>query len=167
MAGQGPSIFNKTATEKLRSPDALDKYVRVTSPAVWVVLVACLALLAGLLAWGVFGTVSTNVSGTGVVMDGKALCFLPVDEVGRVHAGDAAYVGGKQMKVDEVATVPLSRDEARELLDSDYLVDTLVGGDWATQVTFKGDTSKLATSVPLPVSITTERVAPLSLIVGA
>lgn len=65
MAQASPSIFNKRATERLRSPDDLEKYVQVTNPSVWVVLGACIALLAGLLAWGIFGTVSTNVSAQG------------------------------------------------------------------------------------------------------
>ena len=166
MAEQASSIFNKQATERLRSPDDLDRYVRVTTPSVWVVLAACVALLAGLLSWGVFGTVSTSVSGTGVVEGGQALCFLPADEVARLHVGDAAYVGGEQLKVADVSDVPLSRQEASEYLSSDYLVASLIEGDWAYKVTFDGDASKLAEGVPLTVSITTERVAPISLILG-
>jgi hypothetical protein len=50
------SIFTKKATDKLRSPDDLDEYVRVTNPSVWVVLAACIVLLVGLFAWAVFGT---------------------------------------------------------------------------------------------------------------
>jgi len=166
MAEQAASIFNKKATEKLRSPDDLDKYVRVTSPRMWVVLVACVALLAGLVAWGVFGTVSTDVSVLGTVLDGKAVCFLSADNTSNVREGDAAYVGGVQMKVAEVGRVPLSREEARGLLGSDYLAESLVTSGWATQIVFEGDVSQLADGVPLQVSITTERVAPLSLIVG-
>lgn len=164
---QAPSsIFNQRASERLRSPDDLDKYVRVTNPSVWVVLAACMALLAGILAWGVFGSVSTNVTTMGVVMDGRAVCFLSTEDVARVHAGDAASVGGTQMQVDKVAAVPLSQDEAHELLSSDYLTTTLVGADWAYPVSFSGDVSGLAEGVPLPVAITTERVAPISLIMG-
>ena len=69
MADAKTSIFNKRATEKLRSPDDLDKYVRVTSPSVWVILAACIILIVGLLAWGLFGAVTTNVQATGVVFD--------------------------------------------------------------------------------------------------
>lgn len=160
MAEQGPSVFNKKATEKLRSPDALDKYVRVTTPSVWAVLLACVALLLGLLAWGVFGSVSTSATGTGVVLDGRAVCFLPADDAARLHKGDAALVGGTKMRVAEVASIPLSRDEASEVLDSDYLVESFVEGSWACEVTFDGDVSALAERVPLKVNVTCERVAP-------
>lgn len=166
MAQASPSIFNKRATEQLRSPDDLDKYVQVTNPSVWVVLAACVALLAGLLAWGVFGTVSTNVASMGVVAGGRTMCFLSAEDAAHVRVGDTAVMGGVTLEISEISEVPLSRDEAAEFLESDYLVATLLGDGWAYQVTFLGDNAQLAEGVPLPVSITTERVAPISLVLG-
>lgn len=166
MAEATPSIFNQRAAEKLRSPDDLDKYVRITSPSKWAVVAACAALLLGLLAWGVFGAVSTSVVATGTCVDGRAVCFLAAEDAAKVDAGDAANVGGVQMTVAEVAKVPLSRDEAHAELGSDYLVSALVEGDWAYLVTFDGDAAGLAEGVPLTVSITTERIAPISLLFG-
>ena len=160
------SIFNKRATEKLQSPDDLDQYVRVTNPSVWIVLAACVALLAGLLAWGVFGAVTTSVTATGVAVNGRALCFLTAENAAQVEVGDNAVVSGELMKVSEVSAVPLSRDEAGHVLASDYLVSTLISGDWAYMVTFSGDVEELATGVPLSVSIMTESVSPISLILG-
>ena len=166
MAEQGSTIFNRTAQERLRSPDDLDKYVRVTTPSKWALLAAFAILLVGILAWGFFGTVSTNVLGTGVVTRGTALCYLPGDEVVRVREGDAAFVGGAKLKVAEIAKVPSSRVEAEELLGSDYLTETLVEGRYGTKVTFEGDVSSLAEGVPLEVNITTGRVAPITLVLG-
>jgi len=166
MPDTGKVIFNKKATEKLRSPDDLDKYVKVTNPSIWVTVIACVVLLIGLLSWGIFGSVTTSVTSTGVVVEGQAMCFLTAEDAAKVTKGDAANVGGSSMTVAEVAAVPVSRDEAEEILLNDYLVNTLVSGDWAYQITFEGDTSRLASGVPLTVSITTERIAPISLILG-
>ena len=166
MAEQNSSIFNKTAQEKLRSPDDLEKYIRVTKPSTWAVLAAFALLLVGVLAWAIFGSVSTSVSGTGVLIDGQAMCFLPVDEAARVHVGDPARVDGKKLSVAEGAPIPSSREEATRLLGSDYLTDALVKGDWATKVTLEGDTSALNEGIPLMVHITTERVAPITLVMG-
>ena len=166
MADASSSIFNRRATEKLRSPDDLDKYVQVTNPGVWIVIVACVALLVGLLAWGVFGSVTTSVKGTGVCIEGKAMCFLKAEDAAKVHVGDDASVGGELLKVAEVSALPVSRDEAGSVLASDYLVNTLVAGDWVYQITFSGDTSELNEAVPLTVNITVERIAPISLILG-
>ena len=164
MPEAAPSIFNKKATDKLRSPDDLDKYVRVTNPSVWVVLGACIALLAGFLAWGVFGTVATSVQTTGAVVKGTPICFLNAEEASKVHVGDIANVGGERMRVSGVASMPSSRDEAHADVPSDYLASTLFKGDWAYRVTFEGDVSELGEMVPVTVNITTERMAPISLI---
>lgn len=166
MADARSSIFNKKAAEKLRSPDDLDRYVRVTNPSVWIVLLACAALLAGILAWGIFGAVTTSVTTTGTCVNGRAMCFLSADDVATVHVGDAALVDGRQMTVSEISSVPLSAYEAYEVLDSDYLVSTLVQQEWVYQVVFEGDISGIEEGVPLSVSIITERVAPISLILG-
>ena len=166
MAHEGQSIFNKKATEKLRSPDDLDKYVQVTNPSIWVALIACIALLAGLLAWGVFGSVTTSVSTTGTAIDGKAMCFLSAENIAKVNKGDVAKVGTERLTVAEVSKTPLSRNEVSKVLPNDYLVSTLVNGDWAYQVTFEGDTSELTNGVPLKVSITTEHIAPITLVLG-
>ena len=94
------------------------------------------------------------------------MCFLKAEEAAQVHEGDVAVVDGERMTVAEVASVPVSRNEAGKILVSDYLVSSLVEGDWAYQVIFDGDTGGMENGVPLTVSITTERVAPISLVLG-
>lgn len=167
MADTGNSIFNQKAAAKLRSPDDLDKYVRVTNPSVWVVLIACLALLFGLLAWGIFGTVSTTVESTAVDLDGDIVCLLDTNDASEVHVGDDAVVEGENMTVADISAVPVSKEEAATILNSDYLVSDLMKGDWAYVVTFNGDGDyDFSEGVPLTVHITTERVAPISLVLG-
>lgn len=165
MAEAKPSIFNKQAEERLRSPDDLDRYLRVTSPSVWVVVFAVLALTLGLLAWGVFGSVSSSVGTNVVCTEDSSLCLLSMKEVGKVHVGDPVYVSGRKVTVTEIDDVPLSREEASQLLGRDYLVDTLMPEDWAYVVTLE-PIEGASTYVPLEASITTERVAPISLLLG-
>lgn len=166
MANEPNIIFNQRAADKLRSSDDLDKYVRITSPSKWAIVVALALLLAGLLAWVVFGTVSTKVTTSGACVGNRAMCFLSAEDAAKVSVGDTSNVGGKQLSVDEVASVPLSRDEARALLGNDYLASTLIPGDWAYLVVFEGGTDGLAQNVPLTVDITTERMAPIALLLG-
>ena len=53
-------LFRKKSVDKVTSPEQLNDYIRVTTPSVWLVLLALFLLLAGLLAWSVFGTVTTH-----------------------------------------------------------------------------------------------------------
>lgn len=163
MADEKSGIFTRKAEDKLRSPDDLDEYVRVTNPGVWVVLAACIALVAGLFTWAFLGTAETSVSATGTCVEGEVVCFLPPNKAANVHEGDVANVNGELMTVSKIGTVPVSRVEVDELVKSDYLVDTLVSEDWSYPITFSGD-AKFTENIPLSVTITTERIAPISLI---
>lgn len=165
MADEKSNIFTKKATEQLRSPDDLDEYVRVTNPSVWVVLGACVVLMLGLFAWGFLGTAESSVGATGTHVNGETICFLPADKATSIHEGDDANVGGELMKVASVSTVPVSVLEAREIVGSDYLASTLVRDDWTYVVYFSGDAS-FEEGIPLPVTITIERIAPISIIFG-
>ena len=160
-------MFTEKASKKLRSPDDLDEYVRVTNPSVWVVLAACATLMIGLFAWGLFGTAETNVSGVGTYARDGAVCFLPAEKASKVHVGDLANVDGALSKVESISAVPLSRVEARTIVGSDYLTNTLVESDWTYLVRFACDEDRaFEEGVPLPVTITVERIAPLTVIFG-
>ncbi len=53
-------IFRKKSLERVSGPEELNDYMRVTTPSVWIVLAALVILLAGMLAWSVFGTVERH-----------------------------------------------------------------------------------------------------------
>ena len=50
-------IFREKNIEKVSSPESLNDYIRVTNPSVWIVLIALVVLLAGMLTWSIFGKV--------------------------------------------------------------------------------------------------------------
>ena len=56
----GSGIFREKSLARVSSPEALNDYIRVTTPSVWLVLAAIILLLVGMLAWSVFGTVQAN-----------------------------------------------------------------------------------------------------------
>lgn len=161
------TIFNKKAADRLRTPDDLEKYLKVTSPSAWMIVVAGLSLLLGLFAWSVFGTVSSGVSSVATLVDGQVVCLLSGKDSASVQVGDDATVAGERMHIKDVAVVPYSREEAKELLGSDYLVSVLMDGDWGYLVVFETQEQvSLASGVPLAAQITTERVSPFSLVFG-
>ena len=53
-------LFRKKSVERINSPEELSDYIRVATPSVWLVLLATAILLAGMLAWSVFGTVEVE-----------------------------------------------------------------------------------------------------------
>lgn len=53
-------IFREKSVERVSSPEELNDYIRVTTPSVWIVLIALVILLIGMLSWSIFGRVETH-----------------------------------------------------------------------------------------------------------
>ena len=62
---QKKSIFREKSIRRVSSPEQLNDYIRVTTPSVWLVLIAIVVLLVGILAWSVFGTVEIHTKDGG------------------------------------------------------------------------------------------------------
>ena len=53
-------IFRAKNVERVTSPEELNDYMKVTTPKVWIVLIAALVFLAGALIWSFFGSVTVT-----------------------------------------------------------------------------------------------------------
>lgn len=54
------SIFREKSLDRVSSPESLNDYIRVTSPSVWITLLALALLLAGMLTWSIFGRIKVK-----------------------------------------------------------------------------------------------------------
>ena len=54
------SIFREKSMDRVSGPESLNDYIRVTSPSVWITLLALVILLSGMLAWSIFGKVTVQ-----------------------------------------------------------------------------------------------------------
>ena len=72
MAEQNHLIFRKEALDHISTPDQLSAYLRVTNPGIWLVLIAVLLLLLGMLAWSFVGNLETTVEARVIVEDRTA-----------------------------------------------------------------------------------------------
>ena len=68
-------IFREKSLDRVSSPEQLNDYIRVTTPSVWIVLVALVLLLAGMLVWSIFGSVTVHDA------DGSAREIHPIEYV--------------------------------------------------------------------------------------
>ena len=51
MEEKKTNLFREKSLEAIQSPESLNDYLRVTSPGVWLVLAAVIALLVGMILW--------------------------------------------------------------------------------------------------------------------
>ena len=99
-------LFREKSLEAVESPEALNDYLRVTSPGVWLVMAAVIALLIGGILWGIFGHIRTTGEFAVGITEEKSVCYVPYAAAEKVLASGVVSVKGKDY--------PLLTDSAPE-----------------------------------------------------
>ena len=68
-------FFRKKSLDSISSPDQLYDYIHVTTPSVWIVMLAVIILLAGMIIWSFTGKI--EVKGD----DGSSSTVRPIEYV--------------------------------------------------------------------------------------
>jgi HlyD family secretion protein len=108
-------MFRADALRRLRDPQHLDAVIRLTSPASWLVLLGLAVIVLGLVAWGIWGTLSFRAHGLGMIQLTESAVFdLAAPTAGRVKTVTVAV--GDQVKAgDQVAMLSLPEAEAERV----------------------------------------------------
>ncbi|MBQ9004692.1 MAG: hypothetical protein IJ087_22885 [Eggerthellaceae bacterium] len=102
MGGDGERTQN---ARRMSSPEQLDDYLKVTNPKIWVLLVAIVLLLVGLLLWGGFTTVESYATGTARAVGGElTVTFDDPAKASKVQTGMDMEVGDVRTEVLTVGT---------------------------------------------------------------
>ncbi len=59
-----------------QSLDNLNEYIRVIHPSVWLLLIAMLSIVIGIVCWGLFGHIDRTIETTIHVEEGQVLCYV-------------------------------------------------------------------------------------------
>lgn len=113
-------IFRKKSLDKINSPESLNDYVRVTNPAVWILLAAIIVLLAGACIWGVFGHIETTVDVDIHVKNGESFCYIAEEDMSLVEEGMEIKCGSITGRVAEIRSGENVATADIELADGHY-----------------------------------------------
>lgn len=95
-------IFRKTSLDKVKSPENLDDYIRVSNPGVWLLLVSIIILLAGAFVWGIFGRIDSTAPAEIYAEGGKVVCFAADEDISSVHEGMTVRFEGYEAVITEI-----------------------------------------------------------------
>lgn len=96
-------VYSKQALDRMSSPEAMNDYLHVTKPAVWIALAAVVLILVGALVWAGFASVNSYATGTATVHDG--VMTIELEHTGFEHnvdVGQKVSASGAETTVDAV-----------------------------------------------------------------
>lgn len=155
-------IFRKKSIERVSSPEMLNDYVRVSSPGVWMVLLAVIILLTGVCVWGIFGHLDTVFNTVCVCRDGKMTCYVADSDIGSVEMGMKITVNGKEYAITGISESPAAVGPDMGIDAYAMYIGGLEEGDWVCEVTAETD---LADGT-YEAAITVDSVSPLSFLLN-
>lgn len=176
--GKTENLFGKSAMSRIASADELDHYVKVTNPSAWVVVVAALLLIAGIIIWALVAVVPITVETTGVSKsDRNVICWVDKATAKKIQDNGAkARVGDVDALSVEVSDLPMSSSEVKRFLGSDFIIEALSLEDWNYMVTIETEDSPQRTDFTIrtavgeagvvPVSITVLETRPIFIVMG-
>ena len=96
-------IFRKESLDQISSPEQLNDYLRVTNPAVWLVLTAVILLLAGVLLWTSIASIDSFATGTAQVSDGTMMIRFDDTQIAKsVQTGMTVTTGDSSAQISNV-----------------------------------------------------------------
>ena len=177
------AAFRQSTMNRVASSEELNHYIKVTNPSAWVVVLAALLLVSGVLIWALAATVPITFETTGIVphkdnpADEVVICFLDKSTAERLQKPDAkAYIGGVEAKSVEIGELPLSASEVINALGSDFYADSIELGNWNYMITIKPAAQLNHTDFTVdfvdgasnlvPVSIVVAETRPINIVFG-
>ena len=179
--------------QEYRSPDKLNEYVRIATPAAWVILLAMIVIVIALFIWGFSGTlpvhcaargigIRTGAKETGTDGEGKVdavLCLVdPVKATARdLENKEASVVFRSGRRINGTTTLmdpfPLSRETISEKLggiglNAEWIVSQMEEYPfmYLAVVNLEEEVDHLYFGELAEVSVITEEVRPYRFLIG-
>ena len=117
-------LFRQKSIERISSPESLHDYLRVTSPRLWMILAAIIALLAGFIVYASMGNMENTTAlkvdvetydiGEYGGIPGEKLtsvsCNIPQDQAEQIKTGMKLRLGQEEGIVDNILSSAEGKD---------------------------------------------------------
>jgi HlyD family secretion protein len=137
-------LFRKVSLERLASPEELDQVLEVTTPRGWIALATLAGLILVALMWGIFGSLPTKISGTGMFITGEGVKDISAPTSGQlttvyVSPGDLVERGQMVARLAQpelVTGISHTRTRMQELETTKELIRTNIQIELEQQRTY-------------------------------
>ena len=122
-------VFRKKSIDRISSVEQLDDYLKVSTPSLWLILLAVVSLLIGLVVWGSVSNLQTTIQAVGEIKDNTMKIALTGTDAETVNAGMEVRIGNQETLIEQVEYDDLGRAIAicdADIADGNYKVEIVV-----------------------------------------
>ena len=95
-------LFRKKSIDKISSPEKLDDYLKISTPSLWLVMFAVIALLVGILVWSSVAKLETKINAVASITNKTGEIILTGSDADKVKSEMKVYVGNIESNVEYV-----------------------------------------------------------------
>ena len=153
-------LFKKSNMDRFSSPEQLQDYVKVANPGLWMVILAIVILLVGVIVWGFIGKIDTTMGAAIVTDSGSAVIYVGESDVDRIEVGMTVRCADKEYTITDIAKTPIRVDDSF----TDYAIhaSALSVGEWVYAVSIDGEHSDGVQKAEIVI----ESISPISFILN-
>lgn len=108
------NLKNISKSDKVNTPDDLNDYIKISNPSLWVVLIAIIIFLIGILVWGIFGKLYVTVTVPTYVNGGHAISLINDTDIDSIEEG-------KKIMINSVDGIIVSKSSTKEKISDPSL----------------------------------------------
>lgn len=153
-------LFREKSIESIESPEALNDYLRVTSPSIWLILGGIVLFLIGVCIWGVFGHIDSTRDTAIVSQNGITVCLVPAEVISNVLENPSVRIEDIDYALTPSTLEPEIISEATDI----YII--LTGKLTVGQVVYRIPVDAHLEEGIYSGKIVTEKLSPISLLMN-
>lgn len=160
METKREGLFRTKSIEKIESPESMNDYLQVTSPGVWLVLIAVVIFLVGTCIWGIFGRIESTAKAAVISTDNETFCLVPENALNSVIENRTLTIDGTDFQLAPDALEP-------EVIEESTNVYWILAGDLAAgDIVYRIPLSQTLPNGVYSGTIVTETLSPFSLLLN-
>ena len=154
--------MEQNKAKKVDSPEQLNEYIRLSTPGVWILVLAIVVLLAGFCIWGIFGKIDTKVQAVAVSDSGSTYLYVKEEDIEQIKAGMTVRIHDNETAY-EVESVSEKAEKVTQTLDEyTRYIGKLQVGEWI----YKCKLNKNVKQGVYGANIIIESISPMKFIVN-
>jgi len=133
---QNKDIFREKSLKRVTSPENLDKYIKSTTPSLWLLLTSVILILVGVLVWATYGKIDSSSIVGCQVESGKLTAYISEQDYEKIQKDSYILIEENSYAIDNVNGPDIVSEESNEFL---LQAAGIEAGSWYYTVTCKAD----------------------------